>query len=235
MRKPTEITKLKSAQIDSSLASLLENITDGKEILKLKSGIEVFSQGAEADTIYFIRSGKVKVTIAWGEVEELAIAILGPSDFFGEGCLIGQSLRISTVTTAESSTIIKIQKEAMLQALLAQPELSERFIACLIVRNIDIEQDICNQLFNSAEKRLAHVLLKLDRYGRADFLPDTRLSRVSHETLADLVGTTKAQVLGFLDKFRKLGLIQYDGNGGIIVRSRMLADTVLAVGGAHTR
>ena len=229
MRKLKKITKLKSTEVDLYVGSMLEDIIEGKEILKLRKGIRVFSQGAEADAIYFIQSGRVKVTVAYREVQELALAVLGSSDFFGEGCLIGQSLRVCTATTTESSTVVKIQKRAMLQALHAQPELSEKFIASLIVRNIDVEEDICNQLFNDAEKRLAHILLKLNRYGRPDFAPDAKLSQLSHETLASMVGATRSQIVHFLDKFKRLGLIRVNGKGEIKVMAEMLTDTVLAV------
>jgi CRP/FNR family cyclic AMP-dependent transcriptional regulator len=227
MRKPKKITKLKSTEIDAYVGSMLENIIEGKEILKLRKGIKVFSQGAEANAIYFIQSGRVKVTIASAQGKEAVLATLGPREFFGEGCLVGQSLRMSTATTTESSTVFEIQKRAMLQALLAQPELSEKFVASLLVRNIDMEEDIADQLFNRGEKRLARVLLKLSRYGQHDFLPDAKLSQLSHETLADLVGTTPSRIVHFLNKFRKLGLIHYNGNGEIMVRPEMLADMVL--------
>ena len=229
MRKPKKITKLKSTQIDAYVGRMLENIIEGKEILKLRKGVRLFSQGAEADAIYFIQSGRVKITIASVQGKEAVLAILGPRDFFGEGCLVGHSLRISTATTTESSTVFKIQKRAMLQALHAQPELSEKFIASLLVHNIDMEEDICDQLFNQTEKRLARVLLKLSRYGQHDFLPDAKLSQLSHETLADLVGTTRPRILHFLNKFRRLGLIHYKGNGEIMVRAEMLSDVVLHV------
>jgi CRP/FNR family transcriptional regulator, cyclic AMP receptor protein len=229
MRTPKKNTKLKSTEIDPYVGSLLENIIEGKEILKLRKGIKLFSQGAEADAIYFIQSGRVKVTIASARGKEAVLAMLGPHEFFGEGCLVGQSLRISTATTTESSTVFEIQKQAMLQALHAQPELSEKFIASLLVRNIDMEEDICDQLFNHRENRLARVLLKLSRYGQHDFLPDAKLSQLSHETLADLVGTTRSRILRFLNKFRKLGLIHYNGNGEIMVRAEMLADMLLHV------
>jgi CRP/FNR family cyclic AMP-dependent transcriptional regulator len=229
MRKPKKITKLKSTQIDPYVGSMLENIIEGKEILKLRKGVKLFSQGAEADAIYFIQSGRVKIAIASVQGKEAVLAMLGPRDFFGEGCLVGHSLRISTATTTESSTIFKIQKRAMLQALHAQPELSEKFIASLVVHNIDMEEDICDKLFNHTEKRLARVLLKLSRYGQHDFLPDAKLSQLSHETLADLVGTTHSRILHFLNKFRRLGLIHYNGNGEIMVRAEMLSDVVLHV------
>jgi CRP/FNR family transcriptional regulator, cyclic AMP receptor protein len=228
MRKPKKI-RLKSIEIDPYVGSMLENIIEGKEILKFRKGIKLFSQGASADAIYFIQSGSVKVTIASVQGKQAVLAMLGPREFFGEGCLVGQSLRINTATTAESSTVFRIQKRAMLQALHAQPGLSEKFIASLLIRNIDMEEDICDQLFNRTEKRLARVLLKLSRYGQHDFLPDTKLSQLSHETLADLVGTTRARILRFLNKFRKLGLIHYNGNGEIVVRVEMLADMVLHV------
>ena len=229
MRKPKKTTKLKSTQIDAYVGRMLENIIEGKEILKLRKGVRLFSQGAEADAIYFIQSGRVKITIASVQGKEAVLAILGPRDFFGEGCLVGHSLRISTATTTESSTVFKIQKRAMLQALHAQPELSEKFIASLLVHNIDMEEDICDQLFNQTEKRLARVLLKLSRYGQQDFLPDAKLSQLSHEALADLVGTTRPRILHFLNKFRRLGLIHYNGNGEIMVRAEMLSDVVLHV------
>jgi CRP/FNR family cyclic AMP-dependent transcriptional regulator len=235
MRKPKKITKLKSTEIDPYVGSMLENIIEDKEILKLRKGIKLFSQGAEADAIYFIQSGRVKVTIASAQGKEAVLAMLGPRDFFGEGCLVGQSLRMSTATTTEASTVFEIQKRSMLQALHAQPELSEKFLAALLVRNIDMEEDICDQLFNHGENRLARVLLKLSRYGQHDFLPDAKLSQLSHETLADLVGTTPSRILHFLNKFRKLGLIHYNGNGEIMVRPEMLTDMVLRVGDTRPR
>jgi CRP/FNR family transcriptional regulator, cyclic AMP receptor protein len=232
MRKPK---KLKSAEIDPYVGSMLENIIEGKQILKLRKGIKLFSQGDEADAIYFIQSGRVKVTTASVQGKEAVLAMLGPRDFFGEGCLVGQSVRINTATTTGSSTVFEIQKRAMLQALHAQPELSEKFIASLLVRNIDMEEDICDQLFNHTEKRLARVLLKLSRYGQHDFLPDAKLSQLSHETLADLVGTTRSRILHFLNKFRRLGLIHYNGTGEIMVRTEMLADMVLHARGTRPR
>jgi CRP-like cAMP-binding protein len=229
MQKLKAITKLKSPQIDPYVEAMLENIIEGKKILKLRKDIRLFSQGAEANTIYFIQSGRVKLTIASPLGKEGVLAMLGPRDFFGEGCLVGQSLRISTATTTESSTVFEIQKRAMLMALREQPELSEKFLASLLVRNIDMEQDIGNQLFNQTEKRLARVLLKLSRYGQHDFLPDAKLSQLSDEILADLVGTTPSRISHFLTKFRKLGLVHYHYNGKIVVRAEMLADMVLHV------
>jgi CRP/FNR family cyclic AMP-dependent transcriptional regulator len=230
MRKPKKASKLKSTEIDPYVGSMLESIIEGKQILKLRKGIKLFSQRAEADAIYFIQSGKVKVTIASAEGKEAVLAMLGPRDFFGEGCLIGQSLRLSTAATIESSTIFKIHKRAMLQALHAQLELSEKFVASLLARNIDMEERIADRLFNHGESRLARILLKLSRYGQPDFLPDARLSQLSHETLADLVGTTPARISHFLNKFKRLGLIHTNARGEIMVRPEMLTDVVLRVG-----
>jgi len=235
MRKSKKITKLKSTEIDPYVGIMLENIIEGKEILKLRKGIKVFSQGVAADSIYFIQSGRVKVTITSVKGKEAVLAMLGPRDFFGEGCLVGQSLRISTATTTESSTVFEIHKRAMLRALHAQPELSEKFVASLLARNINLEEDLCDQLFNHSENRLARVLLKLSRYGQHDFLPDAKLSQVTHETLADLVGTTPSRIVHFLNKFKRLGLIHSKGNGEIMVSAEMLADMVLRVGDTRPR
>ena len=229
MRKLKKTTKLKSTQIDNYVETMLENIIEGKKILKLRKGIKLFSQGAEANAIYFIQSGRVKVTIASVQGKEAVLAILGPRDFVGEGCLVGQPLRVSTATTTESSAVFRIQKRAMLQALHARPDLSEKFIALLLVRNIDMEEDISDQLFNHTEKRLARVLLKLSRYGQHDFLPDAKLSQLSLETLVGLVGASRSRILHFLKKFKRLGLITYNGDGEIVVRAEMLADMVLHV------
>ena len=220
--------KLKS-EIVPYAGKMLENIIEGKEILKLRKGKKIFSQGDDADAVYFIQSGRVKVTIALSPAKKAELTVLGPGDFFGEGCLVGQPVRIQTVATTESTTVFKIQKRAMLESIHAQPELSEAFVASLLVRNVDVEEDICNQLFSRAEKRLAHALLKLDRYGRADFLPDAKLSQLGHGTLAEITGTTRRQILQFLNKFRRLGLIYDNGNGEIVVRAEMMADFVLAV------
>jgi CRP-like cAMP-binding protein len=214
---------------------MLESIIEGKEILKLRKGTKLFSQGAEAGAVYFIQSGRVKVTIASVKGKEAVLAMLGPRDFFGEGCLVGQPLRISTATTTEASTVFEIQKRAMLKALHAKNELSKKFVAFLVARNIDMEDQIADQLFNDGESRLARILLKLSRYGQHDCLPDAKLSQLSHETLADMVGTTPSRISHFLNKFRKLGLIHSNGNGEIMVRPEMLTDMALRVGDASRR
>ena len=227
MLKPKKSTKLKSTEIDPYVGTMLENVIEGKAILTFRKGMKVFSQGAAADSIYFIQSGRVKVTIASVEAKEAVLATLGPRDFFGEGCLVGQSLRISTATTTESSTVFRVQKQAMLQALHAQPELSERFTVALLARNIDLEEDLCDQLFNHSEKRLARVLLKLNRLGQHPDMPDAKMPRLTHETLAEMVGTTRSRITFFMNKFKKLGLIEYTGMGDITVRDELMTDAVL--------
>ncbi len=224
MRKRSQPT---SKAIDPHVERMLAKIVEGKKILNLRKDLKLFSQGAEANAIYFIQSGRVKLAMTSTLGEETVLALPGPREFFGEGCLVGQSLRLSTAVTTEPSVIYEIQRRAMLQGLRDQPRLSERFLASLLARNIDMEKDIGNRLFDHTEKRLARVLLKLSRYGQEDFLPDAELSQLSNDTLASLVGTTPARILHFLTKFRKLGLVHYHYHGKIVVRAQLLADTVL--------
>ena len=204
---------------------LLETISRGKDVLKLKKGEKLFSQGDRADAIYFVQSGKVKITVVSAAGKEAVIAMMGPHHFLGEGALVGQSLRISTATILEPSTVYRVEKRAMTRALHDQADLSERFIAALLVRNIDLEEDLCDQLFNHSEKRLARVLLKLARLRDSDVAPDAKIPILSHETLAEMVGTTRARVTHFMNKFRTMGLIDY--NGELTVRAEMLTDVVL--------
>ena len=227
MQESKKITKRKFPGIDPHVENLLKNIVEGKHVLQLPKNTPVFSQGAAADAIYFIQVGKVKVTVFSAQGKEAVLAMLGPHDFFGEGCLVGQSLRISTATTTESSTVFRVQKQAMLRALHAQPELSEKFTAALLARNIDLEEDLCDQLFNHSEKRLARVLLKLSRLGQHADMPDAKMPRLTHETLAEMVGTTRSRITVFMNKFRKLGLIEYTGTGEITVREELMTDVVL--------
>src|SRR5207253_5891576 len=176
-------------------------------------------QGDRADAIFFIQSGKVKITVVSAGGKEAVIAVIGAHSFLGEGALVGQPLRISTATVLAPSCLFRIEKLSMLRALHEQVELSEKFIAALLVRNIDLEEDLCDQLFNHSEKRLARVLLKLARFGQNDAMPAAKMPRMSHETLAEMVGTTRSRVTHFMNKFRKLGLIDY--NGEITVRAEL--------------
>lgn len=219
--------RLSKAVTDPYLADLFENTTEGKTVLHLAKDEKVFSQGDTAEAIYFIQTGKVKITVVSAVGNEAVLTIVGPRGFLGEGCLVGQSIRVSTAAAIQSSTLYRIERGAMLRSLHAQPELSEKFTASLLARNIDLEEDLCDQLFNHSEKRLARVLLKLARFGLHDVLPAARMPRMSHETLAEMVGTTRSRVTHFMNKFRKLGLIDYKGNEEIIVRAELLTDVVL--------
>ena len=222
-----KIAKLKPVEIDPHVASLLKSISNGKQLLRLEKKTPVFSQGDPADAIYFIQSGKVKLTVVSGQGKEAVLAMLGSREFFGEGCLVGQTFRVSTAMTMESSTLFRVERQAMLLGLYNQPELSERFTAALLARNINLEEDLCDQLFNQSEKRLARVLLKLNRLSQHEDMPKARMPRLSHETLAEMVGTTRSRITFFMNKFRKLGLIDYAGTGDITVRDEMITDIVL--------
>ena len=212
---------------DTYLADLLDKIGEGKTVLQLEKDEKVFSQGDAAEAIYFVHTGKVKVTVVSATGNEAVLRILGPRGFLGEGCLVGQTLRVSTATAIQSSELFRIERRTMLRALHAQPELSEKFMASLLTRNVDLEEDLCDQLFNHSEKRLARVLLKLARFGVHDVIPAARMPRMSHESLAQMVGTTRSRVTHFMNKFRKLGLIDYSEGEEIVVRSELLTDVVL--------
>jgi len=227
MQEAKKITKLNFTEIDPHVESLLKSIVVGKDVLQLQKNTPVFSQGDQADAIYFIQTGKVKITVVSAQGKEAILAMVGPREFFGEGCLIGQPLRISTASTTESSTVFRVQKQAMLKALHARRELSEKFTAALLARNIDLEEDLCDQLFNHSEKRLARVLLKLSRFGQHPDMPDAKMPRLTHETLAEMVGTTRSRITFFMNKFKRLGLIEYTGTGDVTVRDELMTDVVL--------
>jgi len=210
---------------DPYVATLLGRVSEGKHVMNVPKGKKIFSQGDRADAIYFIQSGRVKITVVSSAGKEAVLAMPGPHDFFGEGTLVGQSLRMSTATTLEASTLFQVEKRAMLRAFHDQPELTEKFMASLLARNIDLEEDLCDQLFNHSEKRLARVLLKLARLREHGIVPDATVPTLSHETLAEMVGTTRSRITHFMNKFRKMGLIDY--NGGLSVRTELLTDLVL--------
>jgi CRP-like cAMP-binding protein len=180
----------------------------------------VFAQGAPANSVFYLRSGSVKLSVLSGTGKEAVVAMLGPGDFFGEGCLAGQTLRMSTAAAVAPTTVLRIAKRDMSQLLHDHPEFSDRFIAHMLSRNIRIEEDLVDQLFNSSEKRLARTLLLLARYGKEDAGPRT-LPKLSQETLAEMVGTTRSRVNFFMNKFRRLGFIEY--NGGLTINSSLLS------------
>ena len=215
------------AVADPYLADLFETTTEGKTVLQLAKDEKVFGQGDTAEAIYFIQTGKVKITVVSTVGNEAVLTVLGPRGFFGEGCLVGQTVRVSSAIAIQNSTIYRIERRSMLRSLHGHAEFSEKFTASLLARNIELEEDLCDQLFNHSEKRLARVLLKLARFGLHDVLPAAKMPRISHETLAEMVGTTRSRVTHFMNKFRKLGLIDYKGSEEIVVRAELLTDVVL--------
>jgi CRP/FNR family cyclic AMP-dependent transcriptional regulator len=191
----------------------------GKKIVQYRNKQVVFSQGDPAARIFYIQKGRVKLTVVSKNAKEAVVAILGDGDFLGEGCLAGQLLRISTATAISPSSILEIRKSAMMRVLREEQAFAERFIAHILARNILFEADLVDQLFNSSEKRLARTLLLLARYGKAG-KPETIVPKISQETLAEMVGTTRSRVSFFMNKFRKLGFIEY--NGSLSVHSSLL-------------
>jgi CRP-like cAMP-binding protein len=198
----------------------LAKVGDGKAILEFHKNQKVFEQGDPAETVFYIQKGKVKLTVLSEQGKEAVVAILEPGHFFGEGCMNGHRLRISTTTAMEDCVITSIAKEAMITALHDQPKFSELFMAYLLTRNSRIEEDLIDQLFNSSERRLARLLLLLANFGK-DGEPQQISPNISQETLAEMVGTTRSRVSHFMNKFRKLGLISY--NGHIEVNNSLLS------------
>ena len=197
----------------------LARISTGKATVKFGPKKVVFRQGEPADSIFFIEKGKVKLGVVSDRGKEAVVGILGPGDFVGEGCLAGQPVRMSTAVAMTESTVVRIGKAAMTQALHEDLSFSEIFLAYVLMRNIRIQEDLVDQLFNSSEKRLARVLLMLAHYGTGG-QPDLVIEKISQETLAEMIGTTRSRVSYFMNKFRKLGFIKY--NGVLEVRSSLL-------------
>ena len=179
----------------------------------------IFSQGSPADAVFYIEKGKVKLTVLSARGKEAVVAILGNGDFFGEGTLAGQPLRMATATAMTECSILRVEKETMIRMLHNEPALSDLFVAYLLSRNVRIEEDLVDQLFDSSERRLARILLLLTRFGK-DGQHKTVVPTISQETLAEMVGTTRSRVSFFMNKFRKLGFIGY--NGGLQVHSSLL-------------
>ena len=178
--------------------------------MRFATGAVIFAQGAQANSVFYVQEGGVKLAVLSSAGKEAVVAMLGPGDFFGEGCLAGQPLRMGTATTVMRTALLRIPKRDMVRLLHERPEFSDRFIEHMLARNIRIEEDLVDQLFNSSEKRLARTLLLLARYGREDATHRV-LPKLSQETLAEMVGTTRSRVNFFMNKFRKLGLIEYNG------------------------
>jgi CRP/FNR family cyclic AMP-dependent transcriptional regulator len=201
----------------------LAKVGNGRSMAEYHKKQVVFAQSDPADAIFYIQKGKVKLTVVSDNGKEAVIAILGIGDFLGEGCLAGRSLYLSTATAMSECSIVRLQKSGMIRLLHDEPAFSELFVSYLLSRNIRIEEDLVDQLFNSSEKRLARVLLLLANFGK-EGKPEPVIARISQETLAEMIGTTRSRVSFFMNKFRKLGFIEYNGevNGGLHVHSSLL-------------
>jgi CRP/FNR family cyclic AMP-dependent transcriptional regulator len=211
------LTTPKATAFDPKL--FLAKVGKGKTHTDYLKNRKVFAQGEEARAIFYIQKGKVKLTVVSNQGKEAVVAILAVGDFFGEGCLAGQLVRMATVTALTDCSIVRIEKADTVRVLHDEPAFSEMFLHYLLSRNIRIEEDLVDHLFNSSEKRLARVLLLLANFGK-EGKPDTVIPKMSQETLAEIIGTTRSRVSFFMNKFRKLGFISY--NGHLEVHSSLL-------------
>ena len=207
---------------DFNAQAFLDSAGLAKTIIQYGRDEVIFTQGDASEHVLYVQSGGVKLSVVSKTGKEAVVAMLGPGDFFGEGCLAGQPVRMGSATAMTPSAILRVEKAQMVRLLHRQHEMSDRFIAHMLTRNIRIEEDLIDQLFNSSEKRLARTLLLLARYGKED-KPIRTVPRVSQETLAEIVGTTRSRVNFFLNKFKKLGFIEYDGERPIKVNKSLLS------------
>jgi len=202
--------------------SLLAGIARGKTVIEYGANRNIFRQGQPADSLFYLRRGKVKLAVTSKDGKEAIVAVLDAGEFFGEGCLAGQQLRMATATVMTDCTLFRIEKPLMMHMLHEQHEISESFVAHLLSRNIRYEADLVNQLFNSSEKRLARILLLLSHFGK-ESRAEPVLPRVSQDDLAQMVGTTRSRVSHFMNKFRRLGFVNYSDSGGLTVHSGLLS------------
>lgn len=200
----------------------LDSAGVSKTVIQYGRNDVVFAQGEVSNDVLYIQSGGIKLSVISKTGKEAVVAMLGPGDFFGEGCLAGQPLRMGSATAITPSAILRIGKDKMFRLLRKQHAMSDRFLSHMLTRNIRIEEDLIDQLFNSAEKRLARTLLLLARYGGED-QPARLVPKISQETLAEMIGTTRSRVNFFLNKFKKLGFIEYDGELPLKINSSLLS------------
>jgi CRP/FNR family cyclic AMP-dependent transcriptional regulator len=199
--------------------AFLATIGEGRKIVTFPAKQTIFAQGDPTDAVFYVQTGKVRLTVVSNDGKEATIGILGEGEFFGEGALAGQPLRMGSAAAMTDCVILRIDKKAMMQALHREHELSDLFVAHLLARNIRYEEDLVDHLFNSSEKRLARTLLLLAHFGK-EGTPETVVPKISQETLAEMIGTTRSRVSFFMNRFRKLGFIHY--NGGLQVHSSLL-------------
>ena len=208
--KPTN-GKLGNGKAAFGSKAFLATVNHGRTVTEYRKDDVVFLQASPADAVFYIQKGKVKIVVASKQGKEAVVAILGPGDFFGEGCLIGQPLRLSTARAMAESEVMRVSKGEMIRVLHAEPAFGELFMAHLLTRNSRVEEDLVDQLFNSSEQRLARTLLILANFGK-DGGPQPITTPISQETLAEIIGTTRSRVSQFMNKFRKLGFIEYNGH-----------------------
>jgi CRP-like cAMP-binding protein len=201
--------------------TFLSTINGGRKIEAFPRKQTIFAQGDSSDAVFYINEGKVKLTVVSQIGKEATIGILNKGDFFGEGCLTGQPLRLCSATAMTDCSVMKIGKKSMTEVLHEEPAFSELFVAYLLTRNIRYEEDLVDQLFNSSEKRLARILLLLAHFGK-EGKPEILIPKMSQETLAEMIGTTRSRVSFFMNRFRKLGFIEYDSGSGLQVHSSLL-------------
>jgi CRP/FNR family transcriptional regulator, cyclic AMP receptor protein len=201
--------------------TFLSTINGGRKIEAFPKKQTIFSQGESSDAVFYIKEGKVKLTVVSKNGKEATIGILNKGDFLGEGCLTGQPLRLCSATTMTDCSVMKIDKRSMIEVLHREHAFSDMFVAYLLTRNIRYEEDLVDQLFNSSEKRLARTLLLLAHFGK-EGKPEIVIPKISQESLAEMVGTTRSRVSFFMNRFRKLGLIDYEGGSGLQVHSSLL-------------
>jgi len=204
--------------------TFLATISEGRKILAVPKKQAIYAQGDGADAVFYVQKGKVKLTVVSKTGREATLGMLGEGNFFGEGALAGQALRMGSAAALTDCELLRVDKKAMMDALHREHEFSDMFVAYLLARNIRYEEDLVDQLFNSSEKRLARVLLLLAHFGK-EGVPETVIPKISQETLADMVGTTRSRVSFFMNRFRKLGFIHYSGGleGGLQVHSSLLS------------
>jgi CRP/FNR family transcriptional regulator, cyclic AMP receptor protein len=197
---------------DFDLKAFLATIGEGRKFVFVPKKQTIFAQGDPSDAVFYIQNGKVKLTVVSNDGKEATIGILSEGDFFGEGCLAGQSRRMASATALTDAAVLRIEKSAMMRVLHREHTLSDMFVAYLLARNIRYEEDLVDQLFNSSEKRLARILLLLAHFGK-EGTPETVVPKIGQETLAEMVGTTRSRVSFFMNRFRKLGFIDYNSEG----------------------
>lgn len=208
-KKAKTTKKAKKGSFDPKL--FLATMDGGRILKDYPEGETIFAQGDPADAVFYVQKGKVKIAVTSEQGKQAVVGILGPGEFFGEGCLIGQPLRLAAASALTGIEVMRVQKKKMVSTLHAEPALAEMFMAHLLTRNSRVEEDLVDQLFNSSEKRLARALLVLANFGKDD-KPQTIPTKISQETLADIIGTTRPRVSFFMNKFRKLGFIEYNGD-----------------------